>query len=102
MAYGYSQVRSNVALLRIGKFEQGQKKLMGMQPTQYGVLGQPDIGGIIAGGRHLGIEAKMVGNVPSDDQIAYRTMFERFGGLYILAYSVDDVDRALRAAGIPL
>lgn len=102
MAYGYSQVRSNVALLLIGKIEAGIKKLKGMQPTQYGVPGQPDIGGILAGGRHLGIEAKMMGNVPSDDQLAYRAMFERFGGLYILAYSVDDVDRALRGAGVPL
>ncbi len=102
MAYGYSLVRSKIALLKMGRIEQAIKDMGRLQPTQYGVVGQPDIGGILAGGRHVGIEAKMRGNKPSDDQVAYRGMFERFGGLYILAYSVDDVDKALRAAGVPL
>lgn len=102
MAYGFSQVKSVCALFKRGMIEQGMKSLFKMEPTRYGVPGQPDIGGILAGGRQLGIEAKMPGRKPDDDQIAYRAMFERYGGLYILAYTVDDVDRALRAAGVPL
>lgn len=100
MAYGFSQVKGAVALMQMGKFQLALEKFRTMQPTRYGTPGAPDIMGILVTGRYVGIEAKLPGNVPTDEQIAWRGMFERMSGLYILAYSLDDVALGLRQAGV--
>lgn len=100
MAYGLSQVKSNMVFLRIGKFQQALQGFERMQPTRYGVEGMPDIFGILAIGRMLAIELKMEGKDLSDMQEAWRAMFERMGGLYIVARSVQDVYAGLRKAGV--
>lgn len=60
-----------------------------------GVKGQADISGILMGGRRLEIETKSATNGQSPEQKKWQAMIERFGGLYVLARSVDDVERAL-------
>jgi hypothetical protein len=100
MAYGYSQVRNNMALLHLGKFQLALEKFRAMQPTRYGVEGMPDIFGLLVNGRMLAIETKLEGKEPTDEQIAWRAMFERMGGLYILAYQLGDVYQGLRRAGV--
>lgn len=60
-----------------------------------GVKGQADISGILQGGRRIEIECKTATGRQTPEQIAWQRMIERFGGLYILARSVDDVERAL-------
>jgi len=57
----------------------------------FGTPGQADLSGILADGRRLEIEAKTKTGRQSDQQKAFQAMIERFGGVYILARSVQDV-----------
>ena len=63
--------------------------------VKYGLPGSADILGILKGGRFLAIEVKAEKGSQSEQQVAFQWMVERFGGLYILARSVDDVELAL-------
>jgi hypothetical protein len=70
--------------------------------VRYGVKGQADISGIIRGADHahpigtrLEIEVKTTQGTQSEAQINYGTMIVRYGGVYIVARSVEDVARAL-------
>ena len=54
--------------------------------------GASDILGIIPpDGRMLAVEAKMPGNKPSPDQVAFLANIKASGGLAVLAYSLDDL-----------
>jgi hypothetical protein len=64
--------------------------------VRFGQAGQADIMGLIApSGRFLAVECKTATGRQSDAQRNWQAMVERFGGLYILARSIDDVRRAL-------
>lgn len=71
----------------------------GAYPVKFGLPGQADLSGILARGRRLEIECKTERGKQSDDQIAFQAMIERFGGCYVLARSVADVDAALAPLG---
>lgn len=75
--------------------------LNGTRPVRYGVNGQADISGILMGkGTRLEIECKAEkSGYQSKVQKAYQRGIERFGGVYILARSVDDVWAALAPLG---
>jgi hypothetical protein len=61
-----------------------------------GVKGQADISGIrLPTGQRVEIEVKSRTGRQTKQQRAWQRMIERFGGLYILAASLDDVRRAL-------
>lgn len=61
-----------------------------------GIKGQADISGILApSGRRIEIECKTQTGRQTDEQRAWQWMIERMGGLYVLARSTDDVERAL-------
>jgi len=62
--------------------------------VSFGINGQADISGIVMGGRRLEIETKHT-TKPSEDQLNFAAMIRRFGGLYILARSVEDVAKGL-------
>lgn len=65
-----------------------------------GVVGQADISGImLPGGRRLEIECKSPTGKQRDAQRHWQAMIEKFGGLYVLARSTDDVRVALERAG---
>ena len=74
-----------------------------LRPMFFGLPGSPDILGMLAGGRFVGVECKQpLGpkggdshSRQSDDQKAFQRECERVGGLYVLARSVDDVIEAL-------
>lgn len=67
----------------------------------FGVLGQGDISGIVApSGRRLEIECKSARGRQREDQETFQRVIERFGGVYVLARSVEDVDRALAGLGV--
>lgn len=86
----------------VGWFVNGQparKTDPGAYPVRFGLPGQGDISGVTSGGRRLEIECKAERGRQSDDQRNFQAMIERFGGLYVLARSVDDVDRALAPLG---
>lgn len=62
---------------------------------RFGVPGQGDISGLLANGRRVEIEVKSARGTQSQQQRAFEAMISRFGGLYILARSVADVEAAL-------
>lgn len=71
-----------------------------LRPVKYSVVGSADILGILMGGRFLAIECKMPGKDLDPEQVKWRDMFVRFGGLYIVATCIEDVYRALEAEGV--
>jgi len=79
--------RANVGVARIGR-----------RVVRFGVTGQADLTGILPDGRRLEIEVKAPDGRQSEDQKNYQRMIERFGGLYVLARSVEDVERAVESA----
>lgn len=86
--------------LRIWRVNTGMAQLKG-QWVRFGVPGQADISGVVGPtGIRLEIECKAPKGRQSDEQKAWQAMIEKFGGLYVLARSVEDVDRALAAIGI--
>lgn len=79
--------RANVGVARIGR-----------RVVRFGVPGQADITGILPNGRRLEIEVKAPGGRQSEDQVNFQRMIERFGGLYVLARSLEDVRKAIEHA----
>jgi len=69
------------------------------RPVRFGVPGQADLTGILPDGRRLEIEVKAARGRQTEDQQNYQTMIERLGGVYVLAYSVEDVREALNSEG---
>lgn len=99
MGYSYHQVKKLLALVMRGELGAAIGASKGLRPITYGVPGQPDIMGVLLGGRLLGIEVKAEHGRQTSEQIAFQRMMERFGGLYILARSVEDVETSLRHEG---
>ena len=73
--------------------------------VRFGVPGQADLTGILPNGQRLEVEVKTVTGRQSKDQHNYQRMIEAFGGVYILARSVEDVaaviEPILADAGYP-
>lgn len=66
----------------------------GNQRVTFGVPGQADLSGILlvdGVGVRLEVEVKSAIGRQSDVQKNFQSMIEKFGGLYILARSVEDV-----------
>lgn len=61
---------------------------------RFGALGSPDIVAVMKG-QYVGIEVKRQGGKQSDGQKEFQQQLEAAGGLYILAMSIDDVERNL-------
>lgn len=73
----------------------------GAYPVKFGVPGQADISGLLMPeGRRLEIETKTMRGRQSEDQERWQRVIETFGGVYVLARSVEDVDRALAVLGV--
>ena len=62
---------------------------------RFGLPGQADLTGILPGGLRLEIEVKGPGCPQTHEQRAFQRMIERFGGVYVLARSVQDVWSAI-------
>jgi hypothetical protein len=93
--------RQNTGVGWFANGEPARKDDPGAYPVKFGVPGCPDILGVIGPeGRFLGIEAKAPNGVQSDDQKRFQRVFTALGGVYILARSVADVDRALAEIGL--
>ena len=68
-----------------------------MPPSiKYGINGMADLSGIIKGIR-LEIEVKGPKGKQREDQVNWQRMIEQQGGIYILAYKMEDVDTVLEA-----
>lgn len=57
--------------------------------------GVSDILGMLKDGRFLAVECKRAGNKPTTDQRSFLDAVTKDGGLAIVAYSVEDIARAL-------
>lgn len=69
--------------------------------VRFGTPGCADILGLIApSGRFLAIECKTATGRQSEEQRSFERMITTFGGLYVLARSLQDVDQALAAVGV--
>lgn len=64
--------------------------------VKFGKPGSPDIF-VIRGGKIIGIEVKANSNYQSQSQYEFETEFKAAGGVYLLAYSLQDVTRVLDA-----
>lgn len=65
--------------------------------VRFGFSGMSDIMVVCRGGRFLAIEAKVGRNKQTFDQKVFQDMIEHVGGVYIVAYSIEDVQGALKA-----
>jgi len=92
--------RANTGMGWFKNGEPARKTDPGAYPVRFGTPGQGDISGLVLpSGRRLEIECKAKTG-QSADQKSFQRMIEGFGGLYVLARSIDDVDRALMALGV--
>lgn len=65
--------------------------------VRFGLEGSADFLGILGPrGLFFAIECKSSSGRQTEQQKAFQAMVERFGGLYILARSVEDIETALR------
>ena len=77
------------------------KQIVGTFETEWGskvkvgVPGMADIGGIIYPGKILQVECKVLRDKQRERQIAWEAMIHELGGIYILARSIEDVERGL-------
>lgn len=62
-----------------------------------GMSGAPDILGILQGGFWLGIEVKTGTGKLNKNQVNFRRMIEKFGGIYILGHNVEQVMAEIKA-----
>lgn len=86
--------------LRLARVNTGAAKIKGRM-VRFGVPGTADIVGLIAPhGRMIMIECKTdVGRQSKAQQVMQRVVTQ-FGGLYVLARTIGDVDRAMIEQGI--
>lgn len=71
-----------------GKDKFGNKK---DRFIRYGKKGQCDISGILPDGRRFECEVKRPGNKPSEEQVTFIDAINYWGGVALIAYSLDDV-----------
>lgn len=83
--------------LRIWRNNTGSIKTPDGRFVTFGLKGSADILGIMRGGRFLAIEVKTATGRQSEHQKNFQNMIEAFGGVYILARSVEDVKRRLES-----
>ncbi len=80
----YTLWRNNTGQVRRGK-----------RVIRFGKVGSADITGIMDGGRRVEVECKKPGGVTSKERIEnqqkFADMIRKHGGLYVVAFSLDDV-----------
>lgn len=107
MAYGYGTINRLVSMLQGGAIPKAVEISKRMRPVKYGVKGQSDIQGFCtyetksgkAFSRFLAIECKIHPRKATEPQRAWGDMVEQRGGIWILAYSLNDVWERLRREG---
>lgn len=68
---------------------------MGPRTVRFGIPGQADLTGILDDGRRLEVEVKSDTGKQTEAQRRFQKMIEKFGGVYVLARSVEDVEEVL-------
>ena len=70
----------------------------GARIVRFGIPGQADLSGLLIDGRRLEIEVKMPGRTQSEAQLMFGEMILRYGGVYLLAHSVEEALAGVTAA----
>ncbi len=81
--------------MRLWRQNTGVARMGPRRVVRFGVPGQADLTGILSNGTRLEIEVKTNAGQQTPEQKAYQRIIERFGGVYVLARSVDDVWAAI-------
>lgn len=86
--------------LRLARVNVGAVKVRD-RLVRFGVPGCADICGVLGpGGRFVAIECKSATGRQRPEQQSFERVIRSLGGVYILARSLADVDRALAALGV--
>lgn len=83
-----------VVLLRINSVSRGKTKSV-RRCGRHGENGVPDLVGCMKDGRFICVEVKKAGGKLSKDQESFLEQIRGTGGLGIVAFSLDDVIRAI-------
>jgi hypothetical protein len=68
----------------------------GYRPIKMNPTGSTDLTGVVApSGRLVGIEVKAIGGRVTPEQLRWRDMLLQMGAVYVLAYTMADVDAVL-------
>lgn len=70
--------------------------LRGGGALQLAPIGAPDIVGILADGRFLGVECKLPGEEPSAEQAEFLGLIQQSGGVALVVRGVDELGADLR------
>ena len=81
--------------IRLWKQATGAARTKTGAVLKFGIKGQADISGITDTGQRIEIECKTGKGRLSKEQKRWRAMIEKFGGVYVLARSVEDVEREI-------
>jgi hypothetical protein len=88
--YPVAAVQGAIHALEAGNIALALKVLRNSRPIAFGQAGLPDIDGIAApSGRRIGVEVKFGKDKMRPEQERCREMYERHGGLYIVARDVE-------------
>lgn len=93
----YGVIREAVRLLTQGRVQECIAYLTRQRTVTFGIPGQADTSGILApGGQRLEIEIKTGSDRLRPEQVTFREMVTRTGGIYVEARSVEDAVESVR------
>jgi len=93
----YGVIREAVRLLTQCRVQECIAYLTRQRTVTFGIPGQEDTSGILApGGRRLEIEVKNIGDEMRPEQVTFREMVHRTGGIYVVAGGVDEAVERVR------
>lgn len=88
--------------MRLWRQNTGVGFYSGGRVVRYGRVGAADLTGLLAGGRRIEIEVKGPTGRLTPQQCKYGKEIEQYGGIYIVARSIEDVYRGLSEHGVLL
>ncbi len=99
--YPVHVVQKAIALLESGNIPQTLAFLRHQRLVTFGLPGEADIDGIIGVAGHglrLGIEVKRGPDRIREDQERYGAMLRKYGGIWLVAHSVEEAVEGVRGA----
>ena len=88
-------LRAHPRVAFVERINSGAYKSAAGHYVRFGFVGCPDILGMLKDGRFLAIEVKRPGGNPTGDQVEFLGVVARWHGVAFVAWSADDVARAL-------
>jgi len=88
-------LRAHPRVAFVERMNSGAYKSAAGHYVRYGFVGCPDIIGMLKDGRFLAVEVKRPGGNPTGDQVEFLGVVARWHGVAFVAWSADDVARAL-------